>query len=122
MEINEEFLTELGVSPEQSEEILTRYKKEKFASAAEKLLKEAGALDSEAALALLGDGINSDNFEEKIAGLKSAHPTLFEQKAAPQFASAAGQSTVDKGDFEKMSYRERLDFFRKNPDAYKRLV
>ena len=70
----------------------------------------------------MGDGINSDNFEEKIAGLKSAHPTLFEQKAAPQFASAAGQSTVDKGDFEKMSYRERLDFFRKNPDAYKRLV
>lgn len=122
MEINEEFLTELGVSPEQSEEILARYKKEKFASAADRLLKEAGALDCEAALALLGDGINSENFEEKLADLKSSHPALFERRTVPQFASDAGQRTVGRDELEKMSYRERLDFFKKNPDAYKRLV
>lgn len=122
MEINEEFLTGLGVSEEQSDEILAQYRREKFDASARRILAEAGARDCEAALTLLGDGINSDNFEEKIENLKRKHPALFEEKRRPRFAAGAEANNIGRGEFEKMSYRERLELFRKSPDAYKRMV
>lgn len=122
MEFNEEFLTGLGVSQEQTSEIMAQYRREKFDASAKKILAEAGARDCEAAMLLLGDGINSENFEEKIESLKQKHPNLFEERRRPHFAAGAETSNIGRGEFDRMSYRERLELFRKSPDAYKRMV
>lgn len=121
--MNEEFLAGLGIDEEICGRIIAEYDREKIESSIKTVLEKAGTVDEKAARTLLDtDGINLENLEERVTSLKKEHPTLFRQ-SVPRFVSAAQPTeSIKRGDFEKMTYRERLELFKKNPEIYKKLV
>ncbi|MEE0944886.1 MAG: hypothetical protein UIM24_05490 [Clostridia bacterium] len=121
--MNEEFLSGLGLDEETSNLIIQQYKDEKLQEKVATELKMAGTVDEAVAKTMLDmDGLTDENVKEKIGQLKEKHPYLFKNTQPRIISAAEGKSSVDKGEFSKMSYRERLELFKKNPDTYKRLV
>lgn len=120
--MNLEFLTELGISEEISGRIIEQYESERLDAALEQGLKAEQVQDFSAALMLLKDKeITHDNLKERIAELKNEHPALF-AASVPKIVSGAGIKEPDVNDFKKMSYRERLELYKKKPELYKKLV
>ena len=121
--MKEEFLKELGIEDEAIEKIISRLNEEKLDEKIREGLEKNGILDMDAAGALLErDGISEENFLERIENLKTSHPSIF-KKNMPEFLSKADmKENIDRRNFEKMSYLERLDFFRKSPEAYKKFA
>ena len=121
--MNEEFLSGLGLDEETSNLIIQQYRDEKLQEKVVAELKLAGSVDETVAKTMLDmDGLTNENVRERIGELKEKHPTLFKNPQPRIISSAKGNASVDKGEFSRMSYRERLELFKKNPDAYKRLV
>ncbi len=121
--LNQEFLLELGIDGEVSEKILARYNTEKIEAAVERELLGQGVCDRSAAEALLErDGLSEENIAERVGNLKKEHPNLFKSDVPKIVSTAQPSEAVEKGEFEKMSYRERLELFKKSPDVYKKLV
>ncbi len=122
--MNEEFLTGLGIDGEVSAKIIEEYEKEKLVADIRSRLEKQGAVDTEAAFSLLDkDGISTENAGERIERLKNEHSALFHKKQVPKFVTEAQVLSKDSADeFSKMSYRQRLELFMKNPEAYKELM
>lgn len=121
--MNEEFLSGLGIEKEISDLILEKYDSEKLDERISSELVSAGTVDKAVAEAMLNkDGLNAENLSERIEELKQQHPMLFKTVAPRIVTSATQKSMPDKDKFAKMSYRERLELFKKSPDTYKRLV
>lgn len=121
--MNEEFLTGLGLDRETSDMILQKYDSERLEEGILKELGNAGVADVVAARTMLDcEGLNMDNLSQRVKTLKEEHPALF-KTAIPRIVSSAEiKSTLEKKDFDRMTYRERLELFKKNPDKYKKLV
>ncbi len=121
--MREEFLKELGVGEEAIDKILSKLKKEKLEEQIKESLAKNGVLDMDAAGALLDkDGISEENLQEKIEDLKTLHPAIF-KKDLPQFITNADtKENIDRRNFEKMTYAQRLDLFKKNPGVYKKFT
>lgn len=120
--MNIEFLTELGISEELSGRIMAKYDSERLGEALEKGLKAEQVQDLSAALSLINqEGLTQENLSEKIGELKSQHPALF-AASVPKIVSSAGGSEPDADAFGKMSYRERLELYKRKPELYKKLV
>lgn len=121
--MNEEFLNGLGLDKEISNLIMQQYDAEKLQEGIAFELKDAGTIDETAARTMLErEELTLDNIREKIGELKEKHPTLFKSSQPRIVSSAEKKAAVDRSEFSKMSYRERLELFKKNPDTYKRLV
>ncbi len=121
--MTEEFLLELGVAEDLSEKILAEYNKEKLEQGLEAELLKAGVSDKKAACMLLDrDGLCKENLFERVEALKNEHPVLFKTDMPKIVSSAKSLSGTDKDDFVKMSYKERLELYKKSPEAYKKLV
>lgn len=121
--MNEEFLTGLGLDSEVAGRILGEYEAERLREDLGRRLAAEGAVDCEAAAAMLDtDGMTAENIAERIDALKAKHSALFAKANAPKMVSSAQADTTARSDFEKMGYRERLALFKKNPEQYKKLV
>ncbi len=121
--MNEEFLTGLGLEKDISDRILKEYNDEKIQTGIAKAFESAGVVDNTAADAMLEkDGLTLENLTERVEALKDAHPALFKTQTPRIVSSAQQNKTIDRLAFDKMSYRERLELFKKNPDTYKKLV
>ncbi|MBQ7794519.1 MAG: hypothetical protein IJ366_08395 [Clostridia bacterium] len=121
--MNEEFLLGLGLEQSVSDAILAEYNAERLNTAVTAELDGAGVCDRAAAEALLDrDGLCAENLSDRVAALKREHPSLFKSAAPRIVSSATAEETVEKGDFEKMTYRQRLELYKKSPDVYKKLV
>jgi len=121
--LTEEFLKELGVMDDTIEKILSKQNEEKFERQIKESLIKNGVLDMDAAGALLDrDGLSKENLLERIESLKTLHPSIF-KKSVPEFLTNADtKEKLDRDNFEKMGYKERLDLFKKNPTAYKKFA
>lgn len=121
--MNEEFLKELGIEEEVYTKILEVYEGEKLQGKIKDSLMENGVLDEAAAIALLDkEGICAENLSERIENLKNSHPSVFKTELPKIISNAEPKESVDKRKFDKMTYRERLDLFKKSPDAYKKFT
>lgn len=121
--MNEEFLQSLGLEEDAVSAVMSEYNRENLNRKLSDELKNSGACDTDAVMALIDtEDMNDENIKDKINTVKQAHPKLFEGKK-PRFVSPAkDESVLSKSDFDKMSYRQRLEYFQKNPEGYKRLV
>lgn len=121
--MKEEFLKELGVGEDAIEKILTRLNEESLENKIKESFVKNGVLDIDAAGVLLErDGISEDNYQERIESLKTLHPSIFKKRVPEFLGNADTLEKLDKSNFEKMSYKERLDLFKKNPTAYKKFA
>lgn len=121
--IDRGFLTELGIDEETGSLIMERYEREKLDESIASELDAAGSIDAEAALAMLDkDGLTTENLKDRVVALKESHPALFRARQPRIISTAENKFSINKEGFSKMSYRERLELFKKNPDTYKRLV
>lgn len=121
--IDRGFLTELGIDEETGSLIMEKYEREKLDESIASELDAAGSIDAEAALAMLDkEGLTSENLKDRVVALKESHPALFKTKQPRIISNAENKFSINKEGFSKMSYRERLELFKKNPDTYKRLV
>ena len=121
--MNEEFLNGLGLDKETSDLIMQQYDAEKLQEGISFELKNAGTVDETAARTMLErEDLTLDNIREKVGELKEKHPTLFKSSQPRIVSYAEKKAAVDRSQFSQMSYRERLELFKKSPDTYKRLV
>lgn len=121
--MNEEFLNGLGLDKEITDLIMQQYDAEKLQEGIALELKDAGAVDEAVARTMLDrEDLTLENIREKVGKLKEKHPTLFKSSQPRIVSSAEKKAAVDRSQFSQMSYRERLELFKKNPDTYKRLV
>lgn len=79
-------------------------------------LKEKGELE-------LGEDGKIKGIDDKIAGLKTAYPNQFEtEKPNRVEPNRLPDTNIDKGltkeAFDKMGYKERLQVYNENPEAY----
>ena len=79
-------------------------------------LKEKGELE-------LGEDGKIKGIDDKIAGLKTAYPNQFEtEKPNKVEPNRLPDTNIDKGltkeAFDKMGYKERLQVYNENPEAY----
>lgn len=104
----------------------------KFNATLDNTLKEYKVRDSKAISGLLDmDKIKLENdaivgLDEQIKTLKETHEYLFEaDDKAPTFTKNVkpGEATkITREAFEKMSYRERVEFKNKNPEEFKTFI
>lgn len=146
--MNIEFLTGLGLDEEtaaavlaQAEDIANaeyerglsegRAELENFKAgqAISALLSECGAKNPEILKPLINmDAVTFENGEisglqEQIAAIKAENPFLFEEEGTvPRFtARLKSPDKISKGNFERMSYMDRVKLYSQNPTLYKQL-
>lgn len=88
-------------------------------------LKEAGELE-------LDENGHIKGIDEKISGLKTAFPNQFESAGkggsngvvidVNRLPAPNNDNTISKEAFEKMGYKERLQVYKDNPEAYAELT
>ncbi|MDO4618445.1 MAG: hypothetical protein Q4B31_02865 [Clostridia bacterium] len=121
--MNEEFLLGLGLDEAVSGEILKKLSEENLNRKIKDGLKKLGVSDEAAAEKLLvREGITEENYMDRVESLKKSHPLIFKSKAPHIIGNADSKDGVDRSKFEKMTYRERLEFFKKSPEQYKKMT
>lgn len=135
---NEELTAEINRLKEENQktaqELQSKLEKQAFEFNLEKALTNAKVRNPKAVKALLDtdviklDGDKLLGLEEQLKSIKESDPYLFEddkqQTPKPQFTTGQHQTggAIDFESFKKMSYKERLELKRSNPEKYKQLT
>lgn len=123
-----ELLEQIGIDEEAAGRILKAHddemKQQQLSYSIKEELEKSGAVDIQAAAALLDrNEISSENIGERIKKLAGEHPALFESKQPVRIVTAASASKGDdKRSFDKMSYMQRLKLFHTDPELYQKLL
>ncbi len=130
-----EFLTNLGISEENSAAILEQNDLElsklnikhtlenEFTKRGVKNLKAAMQLFDSSELTYSNGQI--DGLDEKLSSFMKENDFLFETQNPPMFSAPAGKvdnNGISREEFSKMGYAKRLRLFNENPQTYKNLT
>lgn len=130
--INEEFLKELGLDEKVITAILKKSSetnnKLKFQELLKKAVEKLNPHNIDMVLKLLDtkelklENGEITNLEETLNVFKEKYPFLFKNAEIPQIISStkSGKS-ISAEEFNKMSYSERAELYKKNPKLYKTL-
>lgn len=130
--INEEFLKELGLDEKVITAILKKSSetnnKLKFQELLKKAVEKLNPHNIDMVLKLLDtkelklENGEITNLEETLNVFKEKYPFLFKNTEIPQIISStkSGKS-ISAEEFNKMSYSERAELYKKNPKLYKTL-
>ena len=129
--INEDFLRELGLDEEVIAKIMAKASEENDKLKFEEILKAAieklNPYDTEVVLKLFNaEGLETADeatLEDKLMEFKEAYPFLFKEDKLPQIISSTkNRNNISSEDFKKMSYKERTELYKKNPNLYRTLL
>lgn len=129
--INEDFLRELGLDEEVIAKIMAKASEENDKLKFEEILKAAieklNPYDTEVVLKLFNaEGLEMEDeaaLEDKLMEFKEAYPFLFKEDKLPQIISSTkNRNNISSEDFKKMSYKERTELYKKNPNLYRTLL
>ncbi len=129
--IKEDFLKELGLNKEVIASIMEKLSEEEerslFKDTFKKELLALKPQDEELVMKLLEEEIgkikgNKEDIKKVLNAFKEKYPFLFKEDAPKIVSSTKKSNTLAKAEFDKMSYKEKTELYKRNPKLYKELA